>query len=182
MKTYVGVDPGHTGCVAFYTVHEDGLSELRLVDLQIKMEEEKTFRKFTKMQIAMENVVKQIQMMIDLYGKPELAVIEAPASRKNEGVVGAFTFGKNCGLIEGIFYGNNVKVLQVVPSVWKGLMGLSRVKSQSCDKAKKLFENTLIHGGPEMFEKPKMLADGRAEAACMAWYAAKIMKTGEINE
>lgn len=175
MKHYIGIDPGVSGALAFYSVPSERgeLPALRLIDFRIKKPgAARTFRKFTQLQATMETIASEIGILTETLGKPECALIETPASMPGEGVVSAFTFGKNCGCIEGILYGMGIKTFHTVPAVWKSQLGLSSDKKKSIAKAIELFSNVYVDGGLEKFQKPVRMADGRAEAAILAWAAA----------
>jgi hypothetical protein len=178
MKNYLGVDPGAQGAIALYSVPTlDGeIARLTLIDLRVDLGKgAQTFRKFSQIQLTMESVVAQLKMLLEVTGPIEFAVVETPASMPGEGVVSSFTFGKNCGLIEGILYALGIKVFQTVPAVWKSQLNLSSTKKKSILKAEELFKDVEIDGGIERFRKPVRIADGRAEAACLAWLAAHKM-------
>lgn len=170
-KIFMGVDPGEYGAVAFYIPVQEGVSrsELHLVDLKIaRGQKGKSAAHATIPELA-----AAIRTTIDIIGHPALAVVETPHSLPSDGHVGAFTFGKACGMVEGLLHGMGIAQIPVVPAVWKSLLGLSSVKSRSIAKAQELFLETDIGGeGHILFESPMRHADGRAEAALLAYLGA----------
>lgn len=172
MKTvwYGGVDPGEYGCFAFYAppCDEFPTGYLHFIDLKIQ-------RGLKAKALGFANVnglAAAIKMFIEIQGPPKLVVIETPHSLPTDGHVGAFTFGKACGTIEGIMYGLDIPQLGTVPAVWKAQLGLSKIKSQSIKLAQEKFKDTEIPQGHAMFTTPQAHGDGRAEAALLAWMAA----------
>lgn len=176
-RYFVGVDPGSFGAVAFYTP-ENGTqkAELQVVDLRQPDSDARSNKKFVEFGKASARVADQLNLLIETRGfKPEFVLIETPNSMPGEGVTSAFTFGKNCGVIEGIFHGMGVHVIHTVPAVWKVQMKLSSAKSQSIALARELFASVEVNPGLHIFDNPKKLADGRAEASILAWMAANKM-------
>ena len=81
-----------------------------------------------------------LAIVIDMYSpKILLSVIEEVHSMPKQGVVGVFSFGKSYGTILGLVSANYIPIFNVRPSVWKPIMGLSKDKTASITKAKKLF-------------------------------------------
>lgn len=179
-RTYFGgVDPGTYGCLAIYSPptkesFKDG--ELHLFDLK----EVKGLKSQAKgMSPGM--LTSQLKVFIEFYGVPALTLVEQPASMPGQGVVSMFTFGKACGMIEGILWGVGMPFVGTVPAVWKTQMGLNRQKHYSIDKAEELFKDVKIcHPmGRDAFRSPARFADGRAEAALLAWLIAH--KIGKVE-
>jgi len=166
-----GVDPGEYGCIAFYRP-QIGMQpgELHFIDLRIQHGVDQG--KGQKNHASYAELAKAISLFTDFNGRPTLTVVETPHSMPSDGHVGAFTFGKACGMIEGMLHALQMPQIAVVPSVWKAQMNLSSVKAKSIALAQEKFKDCMIPQGIEMFTTPKRYADGRAEAALLAWMAA----------
>jgi crossover junction endodeoxyribonuclease RuvC len=98
----------------------------------------------------------------------KLAVLEDPQSMPGEGHVGAFSFGRTCGVLHGLLVGLGVPVRLVTPGVWKGSLGLTRDKTLCRKRAMELYP---LHAG--LFKRVK--DDGRAEAALMAFFGQRFV-------
>jgi crossover junction endodeoxyribonuclease RuvC len=59
-----------------------------------------------------------------LTNRPAVAWVEKVGTMPGEGSVGAFAFGRTCGLIEGILVALGVPLQYVTPQAWKKGMGL----------------------------------------------------------
>lgn len=92
--------------------------------------------------------------------------LEEVGVRPDEGAVGAFSFGRGFGRLEGIGAGFGLSVWLVRPQVWKAATHTPADKSQAVTRAKQLFPTAArAFLGPRGGEK-----DGRAEAALIAFY------------
>lgn len=96
-------------------------------------------------------------------------VIEEVGSRPKEGAVGAFSFGKGVGWVEGIVIGMRLPRAQVLPAVWKRQLKMRKGKDASRQRAMELFP-----GFREQFARVK--DDGRAEAALIARWAHEFLR------
>ena len=177
IKWYGGIDPGEYGCFAFYLPVQPGVdkSELHFIDLKIsKVSNTKGER--DGLHQSFSALAEAVKVFTEITGKPVLTLVETPHSMPSDGHVGAFTFGKACGLIVGMLHGVGLPQYEAIPSVWKAQLGLTRAqKKGSIAKAQELFAKTHIPQGHEMFVKPVRHSDGRAEAALLAWLAAHKM-------
>lgn len=168
---YGGIDPGAYGCLALYRKPDSSvggdIGELYLIDL-------KQAKGIQSKGMTPEHLAHELRLFLATIGRPIITLVETPSSMPSDGVVSAFSFGKACGLIEGIFYGLELPFVGTVPSVWKNQMGLTREKQFSIEKARSLFKDVKIHHALEIdaFVTPKRHADGRAEAALLAYLAA----------
>lgn len=178
-KWYAGIDPGEYGAMALY------MPEWRLGDYtdkgflyieDLRQNAPGTGRAQSRMKVTTDSyrlLARRLEMVFESYGKPELCLVETPHSLPSDGHVGAFTFGKACGLIEGVLHGLDVPQLPTVPAVWKAQIGVTSVKSSSINKAIALFKDVQTDQDYEkLFSFPKAMADGRAEAALLAYLAA----------
>lgn len=164
---YMGVDPGINGAMAMYC--EEPIPQLCVHDFITVKGGSSTnqYHKSTQRNtIAITETANIIVKHINEKGPIKLVLLEVPHSMPNDGHVGAFNFGKACGVVDGILGTLACTVIPANPAAWKSHFGLSSNKQKSVDKAKEIFEPSLHH----FFIEKKKSAD-RAEAALLAWYA-----------
>lgn len=102
--------------------------------------------------------------------------LEEVGTMPGEGAVGAFSFGRGLGRIEGVAAGAMIQVTLVRPQEWKRVTLTPAEKSRAVTRAFQLFPHcTSLFKGPRGGTK-----DGRAEAALIAFYGA--MKMGCIPQ
>lgn len=95
-------------------------------------------------------------------------ILEEVGVRPAEGAVGAFSFGRGFGRIEGVAAGAKINLWPVKPAEWKRVTQTPADKSRAVARAFQLFPHcTGIFLGPR-----KGIKDGRAEAALLAFYGA----------
>lgn len=94
---------------------------------------------------------------------PTKAVLEKVGVRPGEGGVGAFTFGRGVGQIEGILAALGVPLESVLPATWKRKLDVPADKGGARMKAMTLFPERAAD-----FKRVK--DDGRAESALIAYY------------
>ena len=152
----LGIDPGVTGAVAWW---RDG-AVYKVEDLP-----------------AIEVVVgkgkrKQLQPSLlanMLYDGPEIGRIylEHVQSMPGEGAVGAFSFGRGFGQIEGVIACMQTPYVLVRPAKWKAALGVPADKggarALACRRCPDL--------APQF---ARVKDDGRAEAALIALYGASL--------
>ncbi len=94
------------------------------------------------------------------------AYIEQVSSSPQQGVVSAFTFGKNYGALLGALYSHPKVVTKIRPSEWQGALGClsGGSKKSLLEFAKKLY--------PEE-HKAKMFNKSSADAVLIAHYGYK---------
>jgi crossover junction endodeoxyribonuclease RuvC len=92
--------------------------------------------------------------------------LEEVGTQPGEGAVGAFSFGRGFGRIEGVAAGAMISVWLVRPQEWKRALQVPADKGRSVTRAKQL-----IPGAASSFVGPRGgTKDGRAEAALIAFY------------
>lgn len=153
MKWYCGIDPGLSGAIAFY----DGVC-LLVYDFPLLSKENRLHKIRKRIDIARTaDIFKNIANV-------DLVLLEEVHSMPSDGHVGAFSFGKTCGIIEGILGTLGIPVILTSPAVWKPTLGLNSTKAKSIALAKLKFPHHAHY-----FARAK--DDGRAEAALLAWIA-----------
>lgn len=147
----VGIDPGKTGAIALL---EDGRL-IEVLDMPV-----------TKIKVA-GKIRKQLVPadLTDILVRfaPDIVMLESVGVRPKEGAVGAFSFGRSFGTLEGVTAALRLPCRYVIPAVWKRALNLSSDKTQSRVLASELFPN---HA--DKFKRVK--DDGRAEAVLIALY------------
>lgn len=151
----MGLDPGVSGAVSFYfPAHSENIA---IYDMP-------SFGK--------EVNCHELTALIKQYC-PTMAIIEAVHSFPGQGVSSSFNFGCSYGMIRGVVAACGIPTHLVQPQRWKKYFSLTKDK----DLSRRLAAMTW----PEcnMFNRKK--DDGRAEAALLALYGAKVVIVGEKN-
>ena len=99
------------------------------------------------------------------YGDDKAEIGDNESSNR-EGTVGAFSFGRGVGLLEGILAANFIPTTQITPAVWKKAMQCPGDKDQARARASDVLPR---HAGKWPLKKH----DGRAEAALLAVHGAR---------
>ncbi|AFU86809.1 Holliday junction resolvase [Caulobacter phage CcrRogue] len=106
--------------------------------------------------------------------QPDHIFLEEVGVRPGEGAVGAFSFGRGLGRLEGVAAGTRTALTTVTPQEWKRVTKTPADKKRAIARAYQLFPRCVkLFQGPRGGEK-----DGRAEAALIAFYGA--MKLGVV--
>jgi crossover junction endodeoxyribonuclease RuvC len=152
MSRVMGIDPGAKGGVAL--IDTEALT-LAVSDIPV---EAATKGRMLASSIGLASVFGACA--------PDYLFLEEVGVRPEEGAVGAFSFGRGFGRIEGVGAGFGVSVWLVRPQVWKAATHTPKDKTQAVTRAKQLFPSAHaafhgVRGG---------LKDGRAEAALIAFY------------
>jgi crossover junction endodeoxyribonuclease RuvC len=98
------------------------------------------------------------------------AFIEYVSARPGEGAVGAFSFGRSRGVVEGVLGAAGIPVTMITPASWKRTIGLS-FGSKDASRSEAI-RRWPAHAA--LFARVK--DDGRAEAALIA--VAGLMRKG----
>jgi crossover junction endodeoxyribonuclease RuvC len=147
----IGIDPGITGAIAVF-------SEGRLIYVQDLPTIEVVVAKGTRKR---QNAAALADLIF--VSGPDHIYLEEVSTRPGEGAVGAFSFGRGFGQIEGIMAGLNIPYTLVRPQKWKTKLGVPADKGGARMIASRLFPDFA-----EQFARVK--DDGRAEAAMIALY------------
>jgi crossover junction endodeoxyribonuclease RuvC len=158
MTCVIGIDPGLSGGMAIYDISAKKLVEVRPLPVDVVQNGRYKDRVFNEHEFA--------TMLADAVESHDvqLVVIEKVHSSPQMGVASAFKFGDNYGLVRMAATIYAPRVEYVTPQRWKARMMLGFDKKQSLAMARKMF-------GKEWFPKEK--DEGLAEAALIAFYAAK---------
>lgn len=161
-KNYiVGIDPGFTGALAVLEIQleEKGPNSWKLFDVH-------------DMPVCSESISNDRPvvsgkdlafLMNQMPQKPVFTVIEKVTASPQMGVTSAFRFGEGFGTVKGVFDGLGIRVISIVPQVWKAHYSLDSAKEKSLLLARRIFPNRA-----HWF---KLKQDhGKAEAALISFY------------
>lgn len=165
----LGVDPGLTGALAFYTLAGGYLETVH--DMPIGLPNKRAAspaqncRYIDPYQLSLGLIEPRVERI-------RYAVIEKVHAMPRDGIVGSFSFGQGFGMVIGVLASFMVPIHLVDPGAWKSALGLGHVKEESINLANRLF---CTNYGPQ--HKPEDLwplkkHHGRAEAALLCHYAA----------
>jgi len=154
----IGIDPGITGAVSVFT---DGkltdLHDLPTIEVAVGKGKRRQMVPSSLSDILYSNTSDLV---------PNHAYLEQVASRPGEGAVGAFSFGRGFGQIEGVLAALNIPYTLVPPGKWKKALGVSADKGQARMRASREF--------PEFASQfSRVKDDGRAEACLIGLYGVK---------
>jgi len=152
---YIGIDPGLSGAIAFLDVEKGHLS---VVDMPI-------FEVQRNGKVKREVSPHGVAAVLSLSQNVSAVVLERVGAMPGQGVTSVFSFGRSVGVIEGVLAAEHLAVSIVTPQAWQKAAGVRGGKDGARQRACELFPN---YAG--LFARKK--DDGRADAACMAWYAA----------
>ena len=158
----LGIDPGVSGAIAWWrdgdrTIYR--VDDLPMIEVKVGKGKRKQFQPgiFTQMIL---NEVPYSEIECHAY-------LEHVQSMPGEGAVGAFSFGRGFGQIEGALAGIGIPYTLVRPAKWKAALGVPADKggarALACRRCPDL---------AAMFSRVK--DDGRAEAALIALYGASL--------
>jgi crossover junction endodeoxyribonuclease RuvC len=152
---YIGIDPGLDGAIAFFDLDKGHLSMIDMPTVEI-IRNGKKKRELNAQLVA--NVFRCV-------GGDMTAVLERVNAMPGQGVSSVFSFGRSSGIVEGVLAGMQIPLTIVTPQAWQKAASVRGGKDGARQRATELFP---VYAG--LFGRKK--DDGRADAACMAWYAA----------
>lgn len=157
MTYYLGIDPGLSGALAFYSPAGNDLSIFDMPTHEIKVNGK------LKRQLDLHSLGSIIDQMAP---RLVVALIEDVHAMPKQGVTSSFNFGFNSGCAQMAVVGCNVPLRLVTPQKWKKEMGLSSDKDASRREASRVLPK---HANLW----PLVKHDGRAEAGLLAYYASR---------
>jgi len=157
----LGIDPGVHGALAWYD------TEARRLVSVIDMPTVSAKRGKSALDVDGLRLSSIIRSAVS--AKIDRAIVEQVQSRPRQG--GQFSFGVNYGRVLGVLEALGIPIVHASAQKWKQSMGLrGQDKSMSVRLAAELFKPQLY-----MFYGPRGAElDGRAEAALLAYYGAKL--------
>lgn len=153
----IGIDPGISGAISFFRSGAlQSVSDLPVVEVSVGKGKRKQL------------VPASLASLLDhLTGAPTRAYLEQVASRPGEGAVGAFSFGRGFGQIEGVLAAMEIPYTLVPPGKWKKALGVNADKGDARMRASREFPSF----APQF---ARVKDDGRAEAALIGLYGVKV--------
>lgn len=156
MPLLCAIDPGNTGAIAFLdmdTKDVHAIYDMPTVQISVGG---KNRNKISP------------NLVVDIVKRhtPTKAIIEEVGVMKTDGSLGAFTFGRGVGILEGIFAGLEIPATNVRPQTWKRVMDIPADKGGARIKAMALFPKW-----SQSFARVK--DDGRAEACLIGLYGLR---------
>jgi len=152
LRTLLGIDPGLSGAIAVLSTSGDLLD---VIDMPVLKDGSK----------GRATVNAPLLAAIIRDAGATTAFVEFVGARPGEGAVGAFSFGRCRGVIEGTAAALGVPVAFLTPPAWKRAVGIPTGK----DGAKDAARSEAVRRWPakaSLFARVK--DDGRAEAALIA--------------
>lgn len=148
----LGIDPGLSGALALLSPegHVLAIEDMPTVEIVVNNKKRRT--------VPPAALVALLKKMA-----PQKAFLENVGVRPGEGAVGAFSFGRNLGQIEGVLAALQIPTTLVHPATWKRRMSIPADKGGARMKAMALFPDKV-----DLFKRVK--DDGRAESALLAYY------------
>lgn len=144
-KIFIGIDPGKKG--GFALIDGD--------NIEVFVWDDQAF----------------VDKMNSLVPEACVCCVEKVGVHTGEGGLGAFSFGKSAGFIEGVLQANKISYQLVIPQTWKKEFGLSGKKESSIEVCRRLFPAVSLFP-TSRHKKPH---DGIAEALLMAEFAKRRM-------
>ena len=153
--TILGIDPGLDGALALLDCRGKVIEIVDMPTVEIIVNKKK------RRQIPPTLLANTIEKLA-----PSVAFLEHVGMRPGEGALGAFSFGRSFGMLEGVLAALQIPTTLVFPAVWKRALGVPADKGGARMKAMSLFPEVA-----EMFKRVR--DDGRSEAALIALYGLR---------
>ena len=162
----IGVDIGTRGAIARLLIGVSGIALLGVDDMPV-LNDGPAGRPAVNGPLLAELVARS---------HAAKAFVEGVGARPGEGAVGAFSFGRSKGCVEGVLGALAIPVTFIAPSSWKRAIGIPPGKGGAKDAAR----SEAIRRWPDkaaLFARVK--DDGRAESALIA--VAGLIREGRAN-
>jgi crossover junction endodeoxyribonuclease RuvC len=153
--TILGIDPGASGGIAFFSMQRGLLSIFDMPTVEVK----RGGKNKREVSAAMLNAIIGARDI-------DAAFVEKVGAMPGQGVSSMFQFGRSVGMIEGVLAALEIPTNYVTPQGWQKAVGARGGKDASRARAAELFPAYAAN-----FSRKK--DDGRADAALIAWYGAQ---------
>jgi crossover junction endodeoxyribonuclease RuvC len=171
----IGIDPGLDGAFALYDSEQRRVLEMISIPV-LKL----TKGKGTKREISPHTLLAMLRDQITgIYPSIDRAFIERVQSSPQMGVTSAFNFGRGYGAVEGVIASMGWAVEYVVPAKWKRFFALRPEKDEALQRACQLLPLDTGLWLPQRGVVNQQQCYGRAEAALIAVYGAKMLGSPE---
>jgi crossover junction endodeoxyribonuclease RuvC len=154
--TILGIDPGASGGIAFFSMQRGLLSIFDMPTVEVK----RGGKNKREVSAAMLNAIIGARDI-------DAAFVEKVGAMPGQGVSSMFQFGRSVGMIEGVLSALEIPTNYVTPQSWQKAVGARGGKDASRARAAELFPAYAAN-----FTRKK--DDGRADAALIAWYGAQL--------
>lgn len=163
---FLGIDPGLSGAIAFYRpTHPVAGMRLVVWPMPVTTKPGRVGAKPHRRIIPPDGVLNLLRIAHDSSSRL-FCSIEDVHSSPQMGVAGAFSFGQGVGILHTALTSLEIPFSPVSPQVWKSATRTPKDKDLARLRASELFPDAHY-----LWTKRK--DDGMAEAALLAWYAAK---------
>ena len=105
--------------------------------------------------------------------RPEFAFLEQVGTHTGEGPMGAFSFGRSVGFLEGALGVLGLRATEVPPQSWKRLVGVRKGPDGDTKTPARLKAALLYPAHEHLFRRKK--DDGRADAVLLASYGRLVL-------
>jgi Holliday junction resolvasome RuvABC endonuclease subunit len=143
MTLILGIDPGKKGALA---VFDKGAGRVATHDMPTTT-------------IALHDFISGLPAI-------RIAVIEKPFYPPHIGILSVSKIAEAYGTLKGALAWRSIPMQEVRPSEWKRALNLSSSKAASREKAGQIFPD-------DADQWTRVMDDGRAEAALIAWYGLR---------
>lgn len=154
----LGVDPGLCGALALY---DDEIDQLEVWDVPTHA---LTRNGKNKTEVDVQGLVDLVDYVA--IHRPRV-FIENSTPMPGQGSASTFSFGKTFGLLYGVMAGRKLVLERIAPVKWKKALAVPKDKDGARARASVLLP---AHSGHWPLKKH----DGRAEAALIALYGARV--------
>jgi len=160
-KTFLGIDPGQTGCLAVIRILDDGSREIRFFDPPLFNVKSGKKLKHEYDEAGMALALLEFSTM----EKETTCVLEKVGAMPGQGVTSMFNFGMGYGLWRGMLAALKVPYTLVSPVTWKKaiMMDMPKEKDAARQRAIQLYPQL----APQLSRKKDI---GRADALLLAHY------------
>jgi len=156
---YIGIDPGFTGAIARFAVGPP--LRLHVADMPI------TGGQGRHRQYDLEELVPMFKRLRRL-PVSDIA-LEYPSTRPGEGAERCKRFGEGIGVLRGIMAALGIKPALVVPTLWKGRLGLPGKTDPEANRQAAALFDTYYPEFTDLIRGPRGgLKSGRIDAALIA--------------
>ena len=158
--TYIGIDNGLSGAIAFYKPATNNMIALPMPIIKTKKAKG----------MKTEYDVPQIIALLKQYSDTKLVILEKAQAFPGQGSVSMFSIGKGFGIMEGILAALGLSYQIIHPKSWqkKVFEGIAHkdTKQASVLTAQRLFPNVSF----KTSERATKVSNGLTDAALMAYY------------
>lgn len=153
MRYIVGIDPGNKGAIAFLDIEENTM-EIHPIPIYDRV-----------MSSGVKRKTIDAHALADIFRDKEYEIrmiyLEEVNALPSDGIVGAFSFGRGYGMLQGIIATLQIPVTLTRPAVWKKAMKAPADKDGARIRASQLM--------PKLSSQwAKKSEDGKAEASLLA--------------